>query len=152
MTVEWSGSQMMLCFDLYTDIYAVYSVILDTTPLPAPLAEAAADEAQFDDEPWVEAPVYMDYGTQVRLGKGVFINAHSTWIDTSIISVGARTLFGPHGIVFHHPPLSCSSIVTGHEFGSSPGRAPWGFCSNLCPSTVLCLASVQTDILYSVDI
>lgn len=38
----------------------------------------------------------MDYGTQVKLGKGVFINAFSTWIDTSPIIVGARTLFGPY--------------------------------------------------------
>lgn len=38
----------------------------------------------------------MDYGTQVHLGPGVFINAYSTWIDTRKITVGARTLFGPH--------------------------------------------------------
>ncbi|EXJ84721.1 acetyltransferase [Capronia epimyces CBS 606.96] len=68
----------------------------DTTPLPPELPDAAADEAQFDDDPWVEGPVFMDYGTQVKLGKGVFINAHSTWIDTCTIRVGARTLFGPH--------------------------------------------------------
>jgi len=96
--------------------------------------------------------VYMDYGTQVKLGKGVFINAHSTWIDTSIISVGARTLFGPHGIVFHDPPLSRSSIVIGHECGSIPGRTPRGFRSIFCPSTVVCLPANQTDIHHSVDI
>ncbi|GAO13125.1 hypothetical protein UVI_02024840 [Ustilaginoidea virens] len=38
----------------------------------------------------------MDYGTQVKLGKGVFVNAYSTWIDTCTITVGARTLLGPH--------------------------------------------------------
>jgi acetyltransferase-like isoleucine patch superfamily enzyme len=68
----------------------------DSTPLPPELPDAAADEAQFDDDPVVEGGLYMDYGTQVKLGKGVYINAYSTWIDTCTITVGARTLFGPH--------------------------------------------------------
>ena len=68
----------------------------DTTPLPPELPDTVADEAQFEDDPWVDGPVYMDYGTQVKLGKGVYVNAYSTWIDTSPITVGARTLFGPH--------------------------------------------------------
>jgi acetyltransferase-like isoleucine patch superfamily enzyme len=33
---------------------------------------------------------------QHRLGKGVFINFNSTFIDTCPISIGARTLVGPH--------------------------------------------------------
>jgi acetyltransferase-like isoleucine patch superfamily enzyme len=72
------------------------SLVGDSTPLPEELPDAATDEAQFDDEPIVEGGLYMDYGTQVKLGKGVFINAYSTWIDTCTISVGARTIFGPH--------------------------------------------------------
>ncbi|KAK2608788.1 hypothetical protein QQS21_002645 [Conoideocrella luteorostrata] len=71
-------------------------LIGDTTPLPPERSDAAADEAQFDDDPIVEAPVRMDYGTQVKLGKGVFVNAYSTWVDTCTITVGDRTLFGPH--------------------------------------------------------
>ncbi len=31
-----------------------------------------------------------------RLGKGVFVNAGSVWIDTCTIEVGARTLIGPN--------------------------------------------------------
>ncbi|QKX55875.1 uncharacterized protein TRUGW13939_02974 [Talaromyces rugulosus] len=71
-------------------------IVGDSTPLPPELPDAAADEAQFDDDPVVEGGLYMDYGTQVKLGKGVYINAHSTWIDTCTITVGARTLFGPN--------------------------------------------------------
>ncbi|KAJ5709999.1 acetyltransferase [Penicillium malachiteum] len=71
-------------------------LIQDPTPLPPQLPDPVLDEAQFEDEPIVEGNVYMDYGTQVRLGKGVFINAYSTWIDTCGITVGARTLFGPY--------------------------------------------------------
>lgn len=31
-----------------------------------------------------------------RLGTNVFINQNSTWIDTCLISIGARTLVGPN--------------------------------------------------------
>jgi len=31
-----------------------------------------------------------------RLGEGVYVNSGSTWIDTSPIEIGARTLFGPN--------------------------------------------------------
>lgn len=68
----------------------------DTTPLPAELPDPIADEALFDDDPVVEGGLFMDYGTQVKLGKGVYINANSTWLDTCTITVGARTLCGPN--------------------------------------------------------
>ena len=64
--------------------------------MPPELPLAEEDEAQFRDDPLVEGPAYLDYGTNVRLGHNVYVNAYSTWIDTCIISVGARTLFGPH--------------------------------------------------------
>lgn len=31
-----------------------------------------------------------------RLGKNVFVNSNSTWIDTCLIVIGARTLIGPN--------------------------------------------------------
>lgn len=68
----------------------------DSTPLPPELPDAAEDEAQFEDDPIVDVPILVDYGTQVKLGKGVFINCYSTWIDTCPITVGDRTMFGPH--------------------------------------------------------
>ncbi|OAA58600.1 galactoside O-acetyltransferase [Niveomyces insectorum RCEF 264] len=68
----------------------------DETPLPPPAETPEADEAQLADHPWVESPVRMDYGYNVRLGTNVYVNAHSTWIDTRPITVGARTLIGPN--------------------------------------------------------
>lgn len=40
-----------------------------------------------------------------RLGKNVYVNCNSTWIDTCEISVGARTLIGPNCSFFSgtHP-------------------------------------------------
>ncbi len=78
------------------------SIVRDDTPLPAPPSgedeaiDKAIDEALLEDHPWVEMPVRMDYGFNVRLGANVYVNAGSTWIDTMTISVGARTLIGPN--------------------------------------------------------
>ncbi|KAJ5902578.1 Maltose/galactoside acetyltransferase [Penicillium taxi] len=68
----------------------------DKTPLPPQLDDPAADEELFKNEPLVEAPVKADYGFNVKLGQGVFVNANCTFIDTCPITVGARTLFGPN--------------------------------------------------------
>ncbi|KAL6410677.1 maltose O-acetyltransferase [Ilyonectria robusta] len=32
----------------------------------------------------------------IRIGEGAFINFNSTWIDTCLITIGARTLIGPN--------------------------------------------------------
>ena len=70
-------------------------VVGDDTRLPLELPDEVADDAQFDDDPRVNMPVHMDYGTHVTLGKDVYVNSNSTWVDTCAITVGARTLVGP---------------------------------------------------------
>jgi acetyltransferase-like isoleucine patch superfamily enzyme len=72
-----------------------YSITEDKTPLPSKLDDPVADEALLEREPWVEGPVKVDYGFNVKLGEGVFINSNCVFIDTCPITVGARTLFGP---------------------------------------------------------
>lgn len=82
--------------EAFSNLPRMYRLVVDKTPLPPQLPDASEDEKQFDDDPIIEGGVHMDYGTQVKLGKGVFINAFSTWIDTCPITVGARTMFGPY--------------------------------------------------------
>ncbi|KAI4800898.1 trimeric LpxA-like protein [Aureobasidium sp. EXF-8845] len=75
-----------------------YSIIGDTTPLP-PRKEGSTedeDEELLASEAWVEAPFHADYGTNVRLGEGVFINFDCTIIDTCLVSIGSRTLLAPN--------------------------------------------------------
>lgn len=50
----------------------------------------------FAADPWVNAPVYIDYGINVHLGSGVFLNFNTTFVDTCPITLGARTLVGPN--------------------------------------------------------
>ncbi|KPM46427.1 hypothetical protein AK830_g121 [Neonectria ditissima] len=68
----------------------------DTTALPSPASTPEEDEYALRDWPWVEGPVHLDYGYNVKLGKGVFINYNSAWVDTCPITIGARTLVGPN--------------------------------------------------------
>ncbi|TLD30812.1 hypothetical protein PspLS_01983 [Pyricularia sp. CBS 133598] len=80
----------------------------DESPLPPVAATAQDDDALFEEYPWIDTPITkMDYGYNVkyasvmrfvssRLGKNVYVNSSSTWIDTCTITVGARTLIGPN--------------------------------------------------------
>ncbi|CAK7204625.1 hypothetical protein SEUCBS139899_007384 [Sporothrix eucalyptigena] len=95
-------------------------VIRDETPLPPPAATEEEDEALFGDAPWVELPLRADYGFNIRLGNGVYVNANSTWIDTSPITVGARTLIGPNCSFYSggHPlDGKVRNGIQGPEFG-----------------------------------
>ncbi|OWY41722.1 maltose O-acetyltransferas-like protein [Alternaria alternata] len=71
-------------------------IIQDKTPLP-PMASSEDEDAKlFENDPWVEPPVIMDYGYNVRLGNNVFINFNAVFLDTCLTTVGSRTLVGPN--------------------------------------------------------
>ncbi|KAL4764954.1 sugar O-acetyltransferase [Aspergillus foveolatus] len=75
--------------ELYKDI------LQDTTPLPPAKEDPAEDDAILEKEPWIEPPIRVDYGYNVKLGQGVFINYDCVIIDTRLVTIGARTLLGP---------------------------------------------------------
>lgn len=76
--------------------YCLDSIVNDSRPLPPPLSSPEEDEALFAGEPYIVPPIRMDYGTNVRIGLGTFLNFNTVFIDTCLITVGARTLFGPN--------------------------------------------------------
>ncbi|EUC48001.1 hypothetical protein COCMIDRAFT_88566 [Bipolaris oryzae ATCC 44560] len=71
-------------------------VIQDKTPLPPQAQTAEEDDKLFENDPWIEPPMAMDYGYNVRLGENVFINFNSVFLDTCLITIGSRTLVGPN--------------------------------------------------------
>ena len=81
------------------------SIVGDKTPLPNPAPTEEEDEELFAEDAWVEPPVHIDYGTNVELGQNVFINFNCTMLDTTKITIGARTLFGSNVSLFSgtHP-------------------------------------------------
>lgn len=44
---------------------------------------------------WVEAPLFCDYGTQVRLGARVFVNAGCIFLDSAAITLEDDVQLGP---------------------------------------------------------
>ncbi|KIN07427.1 hypothetical protein OIDMADRAFT_16139 [Oidiodendron maius Zn] len=71
-------------------------VIDDMSPLPPPGATEEEDAILLQDEPYIDGPIKVDYGTNLRIGKGVYINFNCTFLDTCLITIGARTLIGPN--------------------------------------------------------
>ncbi|KAI0528051.1 galactoside O-acetyltransferase [Xylaria bambusicola] len=80
-------------------------IVDDKTPLPPQAGTPEDDEDLLGDFPWIDRPVKMDYGYNVKVGKSAYINCNSTWIDTCTITIGARTLIGPNCSFFsgNHP-------------------------------------------------
>lgn len=88
--------------------------------LPPPAATVEADDELLAAEPWVEPPVRADFGVNVFLGQGAFINFNATFIDTCPIRIGARTLVGPYCAFYSggHPlDPAVRNGLEGPEFG-----------------------------------
>jgi acetyltransferase-like isoleucine patch superfamily enzyme len=107
---------------LQAPILTPSSVVDDKTPLP-PRDENATeeqDEALFNDDPWVEPPFRADFATNVHIGKNVFINYNCSIVDTCIVSIGSRTLFGPNVSLYsggHVLDPGLRNGAQGPEFG-----------------------------------
>lgn len=89
-------------------------------PLPSMADTPEADDELFANEAWVEPPFRSDYGTNIRLGAGVFLNHNTVIIDTCLVTIGARTLFGPNCSIFSgtHPlDPALRNGLQGPEFG-----------------------------------
>lgn len=55
------------------------------------------DEALFSQtDPFVDPPISVDHGLNLKVGKGSFINFDTTILDTCLVGIGERVLFGPH--------------------------------------------------------
>jgi acetyltransferase-like isoleucine patch superfamily enzyme len=74
----------------------LHSIVGDTSPLPPTIDDQDKDAELLEHIPWVHAPIHVDYGTNFKVGAGVFINFNCTVLDTCDIRIGARTLVGPN--------------------------------------------------------
>jgi acetyltransferase-like isoleucine patch superfamily enzyme len=73
-----------------------HSIVGDKTPLPPQAGTAEEDEKLLEMEPWIQGPINIDYGTNVKVDSGAFINFNCTILDTCLVTIGARTLIGPN--------------------------------------------------------
>ncbi|KAL4790141.1 trimeric LpxA-like protein [Aspergillus venezuelensis] len=77
----------------------------DSRDLPAQTATDQEEDAALHEYPWIERPIAIDYGYNVKVGSNVFINFNCTILDTCQVSIGSRTLIGPNVSFFSgtHP-------------------------------------------------
>jgi acetyltransferase-like isoleucine patch superfamily enzyme len=78
------------------------------------------DSALFASEPYIVPPICIDYGTNLQLGEGVFINSNCTITDTCLVSIGARTLLAPNVSLYaagHPLDPEVRGGMSGPEFG-----------------------------------
>ncbi|KOC08728.1 hypothetical protein AFLA70_193g002441 [Aspergillus flavus AF70] len=76
-------------------------IIGDTRPLPPPLIDTKADEDQFKDtDPFVDPPISIDHGLNFKVGKGTFLNFNLLVLDTCLVTIGERVLFGPNVSIY----------------------------------------------------
>lgn len=47
-------------------------------------------------EVYLEPPLHLDYGCNVKIGDRVYANFNLTILDCSLVTIGDRTLFGPN--------------------------------------------------------
>ena len=87
----------------------------DTDAARAILAELLGG---LGDGVWIEAPFYCDYGTQISLAPGVFLNMNCVLLDVAPIVVGARTILGPGvQLLTATHPLGAAARTAGPELG-----------------------------------
>ncbi|KAL5340265.1 trimeric LpxA-like protein [Aspergillus crustosus] len=69
----------------------------DTRPLPPQHPDPATDESLFTTtDPVVDPPISLDHGLNTKIAPGTFINFDTTILDTCLVTIGSRVLFGPH--------------------------------------------------------
>lgn len=59
------------------------------------------DEALFEDtDPFVDGPISVDHGLNFKVGKGTFLNFNLLVLDTCLVTIGERVLFGPNVCIY----------------------------------------------------
>ena len=74
--------------------------------------------AEVGDGAVIRPPFHCDYGYNIRIGPGVFINFNCVVLDVVAVTIGARTQIGPAVQIYTADHLRDPSVRrTGAEFG-----------------------------------
>jgi maltose O-acetyltransferase len=67
---------------------------------------------------WIEPPFYCDYGSQIHLGYGSYMNFGCVVLDVAEVRIGARVLFGPNVQIYAAThPMDSAVRASGLELG-----------------------------------
>jgi maltose O-acetyltransferase len=90
---------------------------------------------------WVEPPFYCDYGTQISLGAGAYVNMNCVFLDPAAIHVGAQAFLGPAvQLLTATHPIDAATRVAGPELARpiAVGARAWlGGGVIVCPGVTI---------------
>lgn len=90
---------------------------------------------------WIEPPFHCDYGTQVSIGAGVFVNFGAVFLDPAPISIGDGAQLGPNvQLLTADHPRDAATRAAGPELGRaiSIGARCWlGGGVIVCPGVTI---------------
>lgn len=89
----------------------------------------------------IEPPFFCDYGTQIELGDGAFVNFNCVFLDPAPIRIGSQTMLAPNvQLVTADHPREASRRVSGLELARpiEIGARVWlGGGSIVCPGVTI---------------
>ena len=95
----------------------------------------------FGSEAWIEPPFYCDYGAQVTIGAGVFVNFGAVFLDPVPIVIGAGAQLGPNvQLLTADHPRDAATRAAGPELGRpiTIGSRCWiGGGAIVCPGVTI---------------
>ena len=93
------------------------------------------------DDAWIEPPFFCDYGTQISLGAGVFVNFGAVFLDPASITIGAGAQLGPNvQLLTADHPRDAATRAAGPELGRAIaiGSRCWlGGGAIVCPGVTI---------------
>ncbi|HWT71710.1 MAG TPA: sugar O-acetyltransferase [Oxalicibacterium sp.] len=99
-----------------------------------------------DIDVMIQPPFYCDYGRNITLGAGIFMNFNCTILDVAHVSIGDRVLLGPGVQIYAAThPLSAAVRRSGLEAGKpvAIGDDVWiGGAAVICPGVTIGARSV----------
>ena len=69
---------------------------------------------------WIEPPLFCDYGSNITLGNGVYMNFNCVILDCASVSLGDDVLLGPAVQIYTaHHPTDPEARATGRELANA---------------------------------
>ncbi len=93
------------------------------------------------DRVWIEPPFHCDYGENIELGEGTYLNFGCVMLDCARIRLGRNVFVGP-GVQFYaaYHPLDAHDRIKGPELAApiTVGDNVWiGGAAVLCPGVTI---------------